>query len=203
MKKLLPTLLIFFVFISVSAQKQDIDNRIYKPDSTHNPRKAVMHSLIIPGWGQSYNHQAWKDPIIYAALGSFASAIIYNQNYYAEFIALAKIKRTGSIPTQSGQYYSLYKKYKAAYELYGDRSADNLADIANNFVRNRDLSILGFLGFWGLNVIDAYISAKFIRSYTMDNNLSLNINPELMYNGNYSANNIPLVPSLKITIGIN
>jgi len=30
--------------------------------------------------------------------------------------------------------------------------------------------ILGALAFWGINTIDAYIDAKFIHSYTLDNN---------------------------------
>lgn len=198
------TLIITIIFstISASAQKRNIDKIIYHPDSRHNPHLAAMHSLIIPGWGQVYNHHYWKVPLVYGALASFAAIVIYNQHYYAEFIALARIKRTGSVPTSSSPYYFLYQRYKNAYDLDGNRSSDDLANIANDFVRDRDLGILGFAGFWGLNIIDAYISAKFIQRYTMDNNLAFKISPALIYQGSYAANN-RIMPSLKITISLN
>src|SRR5215469_18807961 len=48
--------------------------KTYHPDSLHSPHKALMHSLIIPGWGQLYNHQWWKVPIIYGGLGLLGDA---------------------------------------------------------------------------------------------------------------------------------
>src|SRR5476651_1492978 len=53
--------------------------RIYHPDSNHSPHKAVMHSLLIPGWGQIYNHQVWKVPVIYGVLGTLAYYYIQNK----------------------------------------------------------------------------------------------------------------------------
>src|ERR1700739_2079453 len=43
-----------------------------------NPRIATIRSAIIPGWGQVYNHQAWKVPLVYGALGTTAAIFIYN-----------------------------------------------------------------------------------------------------------------------------
>jgi hypothetical protein len=162
-----------------------------------------MRSLIIPGWGQVYNHHWWKAPPLYAGLGLFVSAIIFNQRNYSDFIALAKIKRTGAVPTPASPLYSLYLKHKDAYDKYSYLSEENMVTASNGFIRNRDLSILGFIGLWGLNVVDAYISAKFIKSYSMDNDLSFRISPELIYQGSYAANNSLLMPSLKITLSLN
>ena len=55
------------------------DKVVYHPDSTHDPHKAIIRSLIVPGLGQLYNHQWWKVPVIYAGLGLLVDAIIFNQ----------------------------------------------------------------------------------------------------------------------------
>ncbi len=54
------------------------------PDTTKkfDPHKAVVRSAIIPGWGQVYNKQIWKVPIIYGALGTTAGIFFYNLSYY-------------------------------------------------------------------------------------------------------------------------
>jgi len=48
----------------------------------HDPAKATRRSAIIPGWGQAYNHQYWKIPIVYGVLAVPASTFIYNNKWY-------------------------------------------------------------------------------------------------------------------------
>src|ERR1700744_4335481 len=69
--------------------------KTYHPDTLHDPHKAVMHSLMIPGWGQLYNHRWWKVPIIYAGLGLLADAIAFNQRYYSSILTEAKLRARG------------------------------------------------------------------------------------------------------------
>jgi hypothetical protein len=164
--------------------------KAYHPDSLHSPHKAVMHSLMVPGWGQMYNHRWWKVPIVYGGIGLLASAVIFNQNYYTEFITLSRYRKSGVAPVPGNKYY-------AEYVAYTNVPDQNIYDAADNYRRNRDLSILGILAAWGIQTIDAYIDAKFIHSYTVDNDLAMKITPGIINQPVYA--NTSFIPAIKIT----
>ena len=165
----------------------------FHPDSTHSPHLAVMHSLMLPGWGQVYNHQWWKVPLVYAGLGLLVDAIVFNNTNYNEFLALSKYREFGTTPQPADKYYG-------QAILYSQVSSQALYDATDGYRRNRDLCILGFVGAWAINAIDAYIDAKFIHSFTVDNNLSMQVRPtvinQTMFAQNLSGSNIP---GLKVT----
>lgn len=180
----------------------------YHPDSTHSPQLAVKRSLFIPGWGQYYNKELWylKVPAIYIGLGFLGNAIIVNQKQYKIFTALAKITRTGGIPDKSNPLYSSYLKYKKEYDLYVVQygvSNTDLESAANGYQRNFQISILGVIAVWGVQAVEAYITAKFINAYTVDNNLSFKVSPTLMGGQQqpmYASNfNNAFIPGIKIT----
>ena len=160
--------------------------KVYHPDSLHDPHKAVIRSLIIPGWGQLYNHRWWKLPFVYAGLGLLGDVVVFNQHYYSIFLKEALIREKG---TQQGRN-----------QLLAQVSDADVVTYTNLYRRNRDLGILGTVGFWGVQMIDAYIDAKFIRSYTMDNNLSFKVSPGIINQPVYALNNNgPIIPAIKIT----
>ncbi len=170
-----------------------VKEKAYHPDSLHSPHKAVMHSLMIPGWGQIYNRRWWKVPVIYSGLGLLAWAYFFNVNYYNETLSVAKHRERGDVPAKG-------EKYEAIYYDYAPYSTDAINSAVVAARRNRDLSALGFIAAWGINIIDAYIDAKFIHSYTMDNNLSFKVKPTLITPPVYAANFTGAVnPGLKIT----
>jgi len=170
--------------------------KAYHPDSTHSPHKAVMRSLMIPGWGQIYNHQWWKVPVIYAGLGLLADAIIFNERYYKPTLVVAIYYEHGITPTPSMPQYNLYLEYQNA-----GTPAQSIYDAVNSYRRDRDLSIMGFAAAWGIQMVDAYIDAKFQHSYTMDTDFSFKISPTIinqqpMYAYNFNG---PVIPGLKLT----
>lgn len=167
--------------------------RKYFPDSTHSPRKAVMRSLMIPGWGQIYNKKWWKVPVIYTGIGLLGSAIVFNQRYYNQFVVLARYRQRGITPNPGDPYYKEHNEFLQAPDSYINNAVDG-------YRRNRDLSILGTLGAWGIQMIDAYVDAKFIHSYTMDNDLSIKVSPGLIDQPMYAgAFNGPYIPGIKVT----
>jgi hypothetical protein len=170
--------------------------KVFHPDSTHDPHTAFIHSLIVPGWGQIYNHRIWKVPLIYGGLGSFVAAIIFNTSNYNLFLQLAKYRADGTQPKPTDKIYPQYQ----AYSIYTDQA---IYDANDYYRRTRDLCILGFVGFWGINVVDAYIDAKFIHSYTIDNNLSIKIRPGLLNQPAYAQNfSSSYIPAIKITFAL-
>ncbi|MDQ6812452.1 MAG: DUF5683 domain-containing protein, partial [Bacteroidota bacterium] len=48
----------------------------------HDPGTATLRSLILPGWGQAYNREYWKIPIVYAAVGTMAGFWVFNNMWY-------------------------------------------------------------------------------------------------------------------------
>ncbi|WP_432327644.1 DUF5683 domain-containing protein [Mucilaginibacter sp. P25] len=167
--------------------------RIYHPDSSHIPHKAVMRSFMIPGYGQVYNRRWWKVPLIYGGLGLLASAIIYNQHQYNEYLTISRY-RQGDPPSPGAPYYDRYVLFRD-YQVSDAR----LSDVRENSRRNRDLSIMGFLAVWGIQAIDAYIDAKFLHSYSVDNNLSFRATPQVINQRVYAQHaGFKYIPGIKV-----
>jgi hypothetical protein len=167
--------------------------KVYHPDTTHSPHRAVMRSLIVPGWGQVYNHKIWKVPLVYGGLIGFGWAYVYNAKNYRLFLALSKYRYHFITPGPKDPYYFEFNQYS----IFGAPAIYNAKD---GFRRDRDLCILGFVAFWGINTIDAYIDAKFIHSYTLDNNFTMRIAPDFISQPVYAQSSpISYIPGIKIT----
>jgi hypothetical protein len=65
-------------------------------------------------------------------------------------------------------------------------SFEGLVRIKDNFRRNRELSIIGGVVLHAVNIIDAYVDAKFFR-FDISENLSLQIRPSLQNQWAHSA----------------
>lgn len=160
--------------------------KAYHPDSLHNPHKAFMRSVMIPGWGQLYNHRWWKVPLVYTGLGLFIDGIVFNQQYYSLLLKEDLLREHGVLAGRNS-------------EFTGVSDAD-IDAATRSYLRNRDLCILGTLAFWGIQSVDAYIDAKFMHSYTMDNNLSFKVKPTLLGQPSYAFNSFgSYYPGISIT----
>jgi hypothetical protein len=125
----------------------------------------MYKSLILPGWGQVVNKQAWKVPIIYGALGGLVVYSIYLTEQYHDYRAA---------------YYNLNPENPQDDLRFGP-TPDHIPDNANveqlrntrNSLRNRrDLVYVGTALAFGLNVVDAYVFAH-MRTFDVSEDLSL------------------------------
>ena len=158
----------------------------------HDPRKATFRSAVLPGWGQIYNREYWKLPIVYGALAIPASLYIYNNNYYHlmkfgyEARYLLDIKGNDSLVNQVSP-----KVKNSAGGLF---SLSTYQSYRNSFKRNKDYSLLWFLILWGVNVADATVFGH-LKEFDVSDDLSLEINPS--YIPYTKSSGVNLVLSLK------
>lgn len=127
-----------------------------------NPKVALFRSAVLPGWGQWYNKKYWKIPIIYGALGITAYVFFYNLNTY-------KLLRQAVIYRNEG-YDSL-----VAPELQ-DLPTSYLILNRDSFRQNIDYSVLVFLGFWVLNIVDADVDAN-LKAFNVSPDIGMRIHP--------------------------
>lgn len=129
----------------------------------YNPRVAMIRSAIIPGWGQAYNKKYWKIPIIYGALGTTAVIFFYNLKTY-KILRKAVILLSDSDTSNDNQIDP---------SLVGV-PVDDIRTGRNEFRQNIDYSVLFFLLFWGLNVVDATVDAH-LKSFDVSRSISMKI----------------------------
>lgn len=190
MQKLLPIFLILFLSccycsvyaqqqkdsvvkkaVAVKAKKDSVAKKEKVYDSTgkeikvFNPRMATIHSAIIPGWGQINNKKYWKLPLVYGALGTTAYVFFYNIKTY-KLLRLAYIYASDTITANNS----------SIDERFRNLSANSIKLYRNSFRQNVDYSVLFFLLFWGLNVVDATVDAQ-LKGFDVNDNLSLKFVP--------------------------
>lgn len=142
-----------------------------------DPRKATIRSAIFPGMGQIYNHKYWKLPIVYAAIGIPAYTYFYNRSWYGKCqFALAIIDnyQAAGIPgTEIPDTILAKVNVKLQPFVVGEDDPD-LRTYRNEFRKDQDYSILFFLLFWGLNVVDATVDAH-LKYFDVSDQLSMHL----------------------------
>lgn len=133
------------------------------------PRQAAMKSAMLPGLGQLYNKRWWKVPLIYGGFIGIGLVYEFNQRNYKIFLKEAQFREENPGKTEN--------------PLFAGYSNQGIITIKDSYRRDRDLSILAGLGFYAINIIDAYVDAKFFR-FDISDELSLKVDP-VINNGSY------------------
>jgi len=171
--------------ILLDTLKPKTNNAAAKTDSLikkkHDPNKATIRSAIIPGWGQAYNREYWKIPIVYGALAVPGSLFAYNNKWYQ------RTKKAYTIIVDSMDQSQIDPKLQGL-------SAQDLQYYRNQFRRDRDYSALFFLLVWGLNVVDATVFAH-LKDFDVSNDLSMHIQPD--YNLDTKSPSLSVALNLK------
>ncbi|GGG82825.1 hypothetical protein GCM10007415_14720 [Parapedobacter pyrenivorans] len=133
-------------------------------------------SLMVPGWGQITNGGWWwiKVPVIY---GGFVSAVLvfeFNNRYYHDILKEVqyRVNNNNAIPPNT--------KYPW---LKADQSTtDYMIRAKDNYRRNRDLTVLVTLGWWGLQAVEAYVNSMLKNRWDIGDELGVTVFPTLLNN---------------------
>jgi hypothetical protein len=155
----------------------------------HSPRKALWRAFALPGWGQLYNDQYYKMPIVYAGLAGLTYSILRNHDRY-KLYQRAHLFKISEERVASGQLSSNpYLQYRTQYRLVQQSISTLNAEIPSRTLRSqrdryrrwRDLSVVGTGLFYVLTVVDAYVSAHLL-TFDVGDELSLKVVPSPMGN---------------------
>ena len=136
----------------------------------HNPRTATRRSAIIPGWGQAYNKEYWKIPIVYGALSIPTITFFYNNTWYNRTKSAYNLVYKASDPLTATKQDTL--NLQNVYPVLQGFSLGSLQTFRNAFRKDRDFSALWFLIVWGLNVVDATVFGH-LKEFDVSDDLSL------------------------------
>lgn len=158
-------------------------NTFSKTDTVkkYKPRTAIIRSALIPGWGQFTNKKYWKIPIVYAALGITTVIFFRNTKQYRE----ARDSYTNAIDGDPSNDYLIPQPYFTVKD-----QPERIRNFRNQVRQNVDYTVLFFIAFWGLNVVDAAVDAH-LKTFDVSDDLSLQI--KAGYSPMANTNGISLV----------
>lgn len=177
----------FFGFLSAQAQDSTITKEaesLLVVDTGHSSKKAVRLSAFLPGAGQVYNDKIWKAPIIYGGFVALGLSINFNHQKFKDFNVPLVNRLNGD-----------------SSDIYLDQyTNDNLRTLKNFYQRNRDLSIIGTVVLYALQIVDAYVDAE-LYDFDISDDLSMRVQPEI----NFSAHRQVFTPvyGLKLNFALN
>jgi hypothetical protein len=154
------------------------------------PRTAGLRSAMLPGLGQITNRRWWKVPLVYGGFVGIGLVYEFNQRYYKIFLKEAQIREFNNTAPDSLK--------KSGNPLYARIQQSGIITIKDGYRRNRDLSILGGVAFYAINIIDAYVDAKFFR-FDISDDLTLRVKPTLQGS---PFNAQTRIPGIKLTLSL-
>jgi len=174
-KGLIFIILLFFC-TTTFGQIKNSNNQYENPDKNlHSPKKAAMYSTILPGLGQAYNKKYWKIPIIYFGAGVLYYAIQFNNDHYFQF-KNAFLDFTDDDPETRSYLDVTSLDVESFDESQRKFFMEELIDFKDYYRKYRDLSIIGLIGLYLVNIIDASVDAHLL-DFDISDDLSFNIKP--------------------------
>lgn len=137
------------------------------------PRTATLRSLMVPGWGQVYNRQYWKLPLVAGAFAVNIYFIARNDVRYHYYKGKLGETYVGGVANPSTTFKTpLYDDLNIVREY----NQDQLNNIVAGYRKNRDGSYLILFAVWAANIIDANVTAH-LKTFDMTDDISLKIQP--------------------------
>ena len=115
------------------------------------PATAAFYSAILPGLGQVYNKDYWKLPFVYGAMATSLYYFTTNNDSYKRYRTAYKTREAG---------------YQDEFTLDDGTtliSTEGLVSAQKTLKQNRETSLLVFIGFYVLQIVDASVSAHLLQ----------------------------------------
>ncbi|MDR2679303.1 MAG: DUF5683 domain-containing protein, partial [Tannerella sp.] len=170
---------------------------------TPNPKTAYLMAAIFPGFGQIYNRQYWKLPIVYGGFVGFIYAITWNNKNLQDYSrAYFDIKRDydsyikdpeGSDPESWSQHWKDFvgaNRDPVSY-LTNTNFHNQLKSGKDFYRRYRDLSIILSIAFYLICVADSYVDAQMF-DFDVSPDLSFHVMPEIRPSTLYNSRSFGL-----------
>ncbi|MHA4807743.1 DUF5683 domain-containing protein [Flavitalea flava] len=160
---------------TLKPKKENTTDSPYKVDSAtrkkHDPHKATLYSTFCPGLGQIYNRKYWKLPLVYAAVGIPAYTFFYNKSWYQKCQYALAVVLNGTTDQDS-----LNKVDPHLSSLVKSKDDNAIRTYRNEYRKDQDYSVLFFLLFWGLQIVDATVDAH-LMNFDISSELSFHLTP--------------------------
>jgi len=131
-------------------------------DTVPKPSSVMRKSMILPGWGQVVNRQIWKVPIIYGMLAGLTYYSIQMDQNYRDYRAAFYNSQNPDGDQRFGP---------TPPHIDPNQSPEAMRYNRNVYRNRRDLTIIGVVLAYGLNIVDAYVFAH-MRDFDVSDDLS-------------------------------
>ena len=129
-----------------------------------SPQGAMLRSALIPGWGQWYNEEYVKVPVmfgVFAGIGFVANWYhVKYDDYRSRYISSSLRLQNDPLLESNTVFMREHKFNKTAREFYRD---------------NRDVYLFYLVLAYFLNIVDAYVDAQ-LFGFDVDGPLSAKLN---------------------------
>lgn len=161
-----------------SIQQQMPKMEIQKKKWIPNANSAIWLSLAIPGAGQIYNHKYWKLPIIYGGFVGCIYALTWNGQMYKDYSQAYQDIMSDNPNNDS--YMNILRAGLTKEDVQNNLAyyQELIRKRKDVFRRQRDLSIIAFIGVYLLSVIDAYVDAE-LSNFDISNDLGMTLEPAI------------------------
>lgn len=138
-----------------------------------SPRQITRRSMIIPGWGQATMKQYWALPIIYGGFGALGYYVARWNREVARYqkgyeIVGPQVYNPNGTPGPNP---------RATYPIDGQElNFTQLSQGRKFFQRYRDICFIGMGFLYGLNVVQANVSAH-LKTFDETDDISLRLQP--------------------------
>lgn len=115
------------------------------------PARAAFYSAILPGLGQAYNNDYWKLPFVYGAMATSMYYFSINNDTYKRYRTAYKLREAG--------FQDEFTNPDGTTLV----SREGLVSAQKGLKQNRETSLLVFISFYVLQIVDASVSAHLLQ----------------------------------------